>query len=75
MQIKEITSIRTHPEHVATIRAYFEKAGLSTGIEIAADAALPVGGVVIETRRGNLDASVDTQLKEIERGFADRLGR
>ena len=32
-----------------------------------------VGSVIFETTRGNLDASVDSQLQEIERGLADRL--
>jgi flagellar biosynthesis/type III secretory pathway protein FliH len=31
--------------------------------------------VVFETERGNLDASVDAQLREIERGLADCLRR
>jgi flagellar biosynthesis/type III secretory pathway protein FliH len=31
------------------------------------------GDVVFETERGNLDVSVDSQLREIERGLADRL--
>jgi flagellar biosynthesis/type III secretory pathway protein FliH len=31
--------------------------------------------VIFETRHGNLDASVDSQLQEIERGLADRLRR
>ncbi|HYP06098.1 MAG TPA: FliH/SctL family protein [Bryobacteraceae bacterium] len=75
MQLKEINVIRTNPEHTAAVRAYLERAGLGSGIEIVADGTLPVGGVLLETKRGNLDASVDTQLKEIERGFADRLGR
>jgi flagellar biosynthesis/type III secretory pathway protein FliH len=29
--------------------------------------------VIFETDRGNLDASLESQLKEIERGLADRL--
>ncbi len=33
------------------------------------------GAVVFETERGNLDASVESQLQEIERGLADRLRR
>jgi flagellar assembly protein FliH len=74
MQVKDITVIRTHPEHAAAIRAYFEKGGIAPGVEITPDATLSAGGVVLETNRGHLDASVDTQLKEIERGFADRLG-
>jgi flagellar assembly protein FliH len=75
VQSKEICSIKTHPDHTAQVRTFFEKAGLSAGIEIAADASLSPGGLVIETKRGNLDASVETQLKEIERGFTDKLGR
>lgn len=75
VQSKEICVIRTHPEHVPGVRKYFEKAGLSAGIEIVADASLQPGGLVVETKRGNVDASVETQLKEIERGFTDKLGR
>jgi flagellar assembly protein FliH len=74
VQLKEICAIRAHPDHVAVIRSFFEKSGLGAGLEIAADATMPLGGVVMETKRGNLDASVETQLKEIERGFTDRLG-
>jgi flagellar biosynthesis/type III secretory pathway protein FliH len=29
--------------------------------------------VIFETDRGSLDASLESQLKEIERGLADRL--
>jgi flagellar biosynthesis/type III secretory pathway protein FliH len=35
------------------------------------DATLAPGSVLIDSSRGVLDASVDTQLAEIERGFAD----
>lgn len=75
VQTKEICLIRLHPDHLSQAQAFFEKSGLTTGFEITADASLQIGGVIVETKRGNLDASVETQLKEIERGFADRLGR
>jgi flagellar assembly protein FliH len=75
VQSKEICVIQAYPEHVAAVRTFFEKAGLNVGIEIIADASLQPGGLVVETKRGNLDASIETQLKEIERGFTDRLGR
>jgi flagellar assembly protein FliH len=74
VQQKEICQIRVHPEHLLHARQFFEKSGLAAGLEITADPTLQLGGVVIETKRGNLDASVETQLKEIERGFTDRLG-
>ena len=39
------------------------------------DASRELGTVIFETQRGNLDASVESQLQEIERGLADRLRR
>ena len=39
------------------------------------DGSLQPGGVVFETNQGNLDASVDSQLAEIERGLADHMRR
>ena len=36
---------------------------------------LTQGSAVFETSRGELDASVDTQLAEIERGLTDVLER
>jgi flagellar biosynthesis/type III secretory pathway protein FliH len=42
---------------------------------VIADASRAIGSVIFETPRGNLDASVDSQLQEIERGLADRLRR
>jgi flagellar assembly protein FliH len=44
-------------------------------VEVIADASREPGAVVFETERGNLDASVDAQLREIERGLADCLRR
>jgi flagellar biosynthesis/type III secretory pathway protein FliH len=41
---------------------------------VIADANLGAGSVSLESSRGLLDASVDTQLSEIERGFADLAG-
>jgi flagellar biosynthesis/type III secretory pathway protein FliH len=40
---------------------------------VVADASREPGTVIFETARGNLDASVDAQLQEIERGLVDRL--
>jgi flagellar biosynthesis/type III secretory pathway protein FliH len=40
-------------------------------VEVLADPALEPGSVRLESAAGTLDASVDTQLEEIERGFAD----
>jgi flagellar biosynthesis/type III secretory pathway protein FliH len=40
---------------------------------VVADVTQSRGGALFETGSGSLDASIETQLREIERGFADRL--
>jgi len=42
-------------------------------VEVVPDASREPGTLIFETERGNLDASVESQLEEIERGLADRL--
>ena len=49
--------------------------GLPHRIEVIADPGLVPGSVILESDRGWLDTSVDTQLAEIERGFADLVRR
>ena len=54
-------------------RTVWRRSGLPQQIEVVADPSLEQGSVIFETGRGSLDASVDTQLAEIERGFADLM--
>jgi len=65
----EVHRVRVHPEHARMLSELLE--GSSRPITVAADPGLPVGAVVFETSRGSIDAGLETQLKEIERGFAD----
>ncbi len=74
VQTKDICLVRVHPEYLARVRAFFESSGIA-GLEITSDPSLQPGGLVLETKRGNLDASIETQLKEIERGFTDRIAK
>jgi flagellar assembly protein FliH len=45
----------------------------SRPIEVAEDGNLEAGSLIFETSRGLLDASIHSQLDEIERGLIDRL--
>jgi len=72
---RQIHSIRVSPADAAWIERRLSELRLPQRIEVAADPSLPRGGLVMETARGRLDASVETQLQEIERGFADIVGR
>ena len=73
LQSQEIHRVRIHPAQEALVRASLQHAGRGTGIEIVADPSQPQGGVLFEITRGALDASVGTQLDEIERGLTDLL--
>jgi len=73
VQSREITRIFVHPAHREAVRRFVEQSAASSNIEIVVDVDLKGGDIRIETPQGQLDASVDTQLKEIERGLADQL--
>ena len=72
---QEICKVRVHPSHAALVTNSLRQNSASAHVEVIADPSREVGAVIFETPRGNLDASVESQLQEIERGLADRLRR
>jgi flagellar assembly protein FliH len=71
---QQVSRVRVHPEQEAMVRSALAQFGRAADIEVVSDNAQPRGGAVFETEGGSsLDASVETQLREIERGLADRL--
>jgi len=74
LQAREISRVRVNPSQVAAVTACLRQAS-GTAIEVVGDPSRQPGAAFFETTRGNLDASVDCQLQEIERGLADRLNR
>lgn len=75
LQVQEVTRVRVHPSQAAGITALLRERPGGSGVEVVADASGDPGSAVFETSRGNLDASVESQLGEIERGLADTLRR
>ena len=73
LQGQEIYRVRVHPDLAPTMRRCLEQTGRHQAVEVIADPVQPRGGAVFEINRGTLDASVDTQLREIERGLTDLL--
>ncbi|MDQ2899180.1 MAG: FliH/SctL family protein [Acidobacteriota bacterium] len=69
---QEIYKVRVHSSHEDAIRSCLGKLTQRT-IEVLGDTTRELGSLVFETNRGKLDASVETQLEEIERGLADRV--
>jgi flagellar assembly protein FliH len=68
----ETTRVVVHPDHAVQVRAALA-AATTRNIEVVADGARESGTLIFETTRGAVDASLDSQLKEIELGLADRL--
>jgi flagellar assembly protein FliH len=75
LQSQESSRVRLHPDHVPALRVALERLGMGAKVEIIADPAQEPGAAIFEMTRGNLDASMDSQLREIERGLADRFQR
>ena len=74
LQNREVIRVRVYPAGATAVRAAFERLPNAAAVEIVADTGLATGAVLFETALGELDASIETQLQEIQRGFADRLG-
>ncbi|HWR51710.1 MAG TPA: flagellar assembly protein FliH [Bryobacteraceae bacterium] len=70
---REIERIRLHPDDAALVEGAIKELPGRASLQIVADAALEPGACILETSRGGLDASVETQLREIERGLVDRI--
>jgi len=72
---REVDRIRVHPEDAPLVETQFEQLGLAERVRVAGDPHLGRGSAILDTSHGSLDASVDTQLQEIQRGLLDRIGR
>ncbi|MBL8242019.1 MAG: hypothetical protein JNM66_31630 [Bryobacterales bacterium] len=69
----EVLCVRVSPEDAALLTGRLAALGLPDAVELIGDRTLERGSVVLDTKRGQIDASVQTQLAEIENGFADRI--
>jgi flagellar assembly protein FliH len=75
LNARETRRLRVSPGDAQLIEEQRAQLGLPPGVELVRDAALPASSVIFETARGELDASIDTQMGEIQRGLTDVLRR
>jgi flagellar assembly protein FliH len=75
LQSREINRVRMHPTLEPLVRKLLEQAGAPKNLVLVPDPSLKPAEVFFETSQGILDASVETQLREIERGLIDKLER
>ena len=74
LESRELCRVRVHPDQEPVIRTLLARFSAAP-VELIPDPALQCGDVLFETAHGTLDGSIEAQLQEIERGFADRLRR
>lgn len=75
-QLAQSTSVRVHiPEVDRTLweEAFARMPNLESRPEVIGDAEMELGACRVETELGSADLSLWAQLKEIERGFFDRV--
>ena len=70
---QRVCRVRVHADQEQLVRSMLAQLGRGDEIEVVTDATQPRGSAIFETENSSLDASIDTQLREIERGLADRL--
>lgn len=73
LQGQEVSRVRVHPSQAPLFTACLQTAAGGRAVEVVADPLRSLGDALFETQHGNLDASIESQLQEIERGLSDRL--
>jgi len=74
LESRELCRVRVHPDQEPVIRTLLTRFSAAP-VALIPDGTLQCGDVLFETAHGTLDGSIEAQLQEIERGFADRLNR
>ena len=74
LESRELCRVRVHPDQEPVIRTLLARFSAAP-VELIPDGTLQCGDVLFETAHGTLDGSIEAQLQEIERGFADRMKR
>jgi flagellar assembly protein FliH len=74
LNLRDLARVRVHPDHLAMLRNLMAERRVAS-LAVEPDASLAPGSVIFETPLGTLDASIESQLAEIERGLTDRLFR
>jgi flagellar assembly protein FliH len=75
IEAREVHRVRIRPEDAPMVKQFLQNMGLPQHVEVISDPGLERGAAILDSGRGSLDASVETQLAEVERGLADLVRR
>jgi flagellar biosynthesis/type III secretory pathway protein FliH len=70
---EELFKVRVHPRQADAIRAQLSRLGVPESVAVDPVATMDEGDVLVETAAGAIDASVNTQVAEVERGLTARF--
>ena len=71
---RAMATVRLHPDDYRFVMANREALGLENTITLVEDSTISRGGCLVETDIGDVDARIEQQFNEIERGFLDEHG-
>jgi flagellar assembly protein FliH len=71
---RDVVRVRVHASLASSVQRKLRDSNLPH-VEVVTDQSFEAGDIVFETQNGELDCSIEAQLKEIDLGIADRLGR
>lgn len=69
LQDRTIAEVHLHPEDFAYVEANREKLKFRGSIELVADDSISIGGCLIHTETGDIDARLQSQFDEISHGL------
>jgi flagellar assembly protein FliH len=69
----DLHTVHVHPSFADRIEELLSGRTNGRKVDVIGDQTLPLGGCVFETQHGTVDAGLESQLSEIERGLADHL--
>jgi flagellar assembly protein FliH len=75
LNMREIHKLRVSPQDFAVVDAQRARLNLPASVQVVSDPSLVPGSAIFETARGEVDASIQTQLEEIHRGLTDVVRR
>ena len=73
LRLSEVSRARVNPALEPMLRQCLDHCGPLSGLILVADPAVKPGDVQFETSESAAESSVDADLREIERGLADKL--
>ena len=66
---RSIAEVHLHPEDYEYVQAHREKLGFKGTLDLVADSSISLGGCLIHTETGDIDARIESQFDEIAHGL------